>query len=286
MVRSGQIQRTPVKRYIGSGRLLIHNPFSSALSKARDPYINLMTLGRLSHHEKPEVRNAVSENLALRLSGRMNPDALDNFSKAVIIDAVSLAEAVNPALSGKIERMLRDLSASDPDTPRETLLNFAMTERSPLGLAAFRTLKSSLTAGEITAIAEANMMLDPEAIIKHPHTPPEVVAKVISGAAASTPKEGGRGKEYSERVIRAAVELFYASAHIREGGIREAYLRLGMTLRELKRINPDLYSQMIFRIEERFPAVAQADRFTGDPDELLLIAEDTEGSGGGRKPIH
>ena len=55
-------------RMFGYGRVLgVHNPLGSTLGKASDPYINLMTLSRVSLSDNSEIKNAAVENIAGRL---------------------------------------------------------------------------------------------------------------------------------------------------------------------------------------------------------------------------
>ncbi len=59
----------------------IHNPFGSDIGKAKDPFINLNTLAKLSFHADQAVRNAVALNLGNR---SLQDISFRNFNSEVI----------------------------------------------------------------------------------------------------------------------------------------------------------------------------------------------------------
>ncbi len=68
-----------VLRGIGKGSLFkhgrvlgVHNPFSNNITKARDPFINLKTLARLSFHSDQAVKDAVALNLGTKALNDLN----------------------------------------------------------------------------------------------------------------------------------------------------------------------------------------------------------------------
>jgi hypothetical protein len=94
------------------GRFLgVHNPFGSDLGKARDPFINLYTLGRLSHTSnlsdrggaaaRTQVVNAVAANMAVRLShGQVKPAQLKRFSLDVLLSARDIIKTFSDQETG------------------------------------------------------------------------------------------------------------------------------------------------------------------------------------------
>jgi hypothetical protein len=75
----------------GHGRILgVHNPFGSAIGKARDPFINLRTLARLSSGANKNIRTEAAKNLAQRLKSRkFNLKLLSIFNIEVIREVLT-----------------------------------------------------------------------------------------------------------------------------------------------------------------------------------------------------
>lgn len=62
-IHRGSFSKTRYNRRLGW-----HSFFDTPFNKAKDPFMNLWTLSRLSHSKNGEVRAAVAENLRNRLS--------------------------------------------------------------------------------------------------------------------------------------------------------------------------------------------------------------------------
>jgi hypothetical protein len=99
----------------GYGRFMgVHSPFDKAIKKAKDPYINSMTLSRLYHSTDINIRNSVIENLR----GRIEAGSIDlpTLSRLYKIDRTTAIDALikSPALDPKKWYELYDNSS-----PRE-----------------------------------------------------------------------------------------------------------------------------------------------------------------------
>jgi len=102
-------------RIFGYGRFFwVHNPLGAALGKANDPFMNWMTLRRLSHHTSGEVRAAVAQNVAERFSRKFSAVRLAGFNRAVIIEAVARAPSF-PSNGFMYEVVVRTLRITTPE---------------------------------------------------------------------------------------------------------------------------------------------------------------------------
>ena len=76
------------------GRFLgVHNPLGSRIGKAKDPYINLGTLSRLSLSNKTEIKNAAVDNISGRLRSPSSKAQIEHifssFDSKIIARALS-----------------------------------------------------------------------------------------------------------------------------------------------------------------------------------------------------
>jgi len=103
----------------------VHNPFGKALGKASDPYINSFTLVRLSHSKDQNVRAAVAENLAARLSrGSLTFFERKNFprfDRMVVVQSLLNPESRDP--SGKAMDLISEFIKNASGKEAEVLIN-------------------------------------------------------------------------------------------------------------------------------------------------------------------
>ena len=92
-------------------------PFSNSASKARDPFINLNTLSRISHSNDQKIRKFASDSLAKRLSG--DPSLLPlykithDFSRGVVAQALASTSATALNNSVIIQDFIKSMNISE-----------------------------------------------------------------------------------------------------------------------------------------------------------------------------
>jgi len=210
-----------VVRNIGKGSLFghnrifgIHRPLDYDINKAKDPFIGLRTLAKLSRCPDPCVRQQAARNLAGRLD-KLNPKFLSRFERETVIDALSftdkffypldpsspIARIVNEATPEELGKLVQSYSygvlsliISNPDVPKATKLDIvSLAIRKPaydtLVHSAYKTLKDSLTPDELHlfvdsilesipspgAIASYKVLSD---IVQHPNTSRKTMLKL------------------------------------------------------------------------------------------------------------
>jgi hypothetical protein len=210
-----------VVRNIGNGRLFghnrifgMHNPLDYDINKARDPFISLRTLAKLSRCPDLCVKQQVARNLALRID-EINPLFLSRFDRSVIIDALAaagkpsypldprspIARIVNEATQEELGKLVQSRSygilsliINNPDVPKSTKLDVvSLAIRNPaydsLVHTAYKDLKDSLTAEDLHlfvdsilestpnsgAIASFKVLLD---IVQHQDTSRKTLLKL------------------------------------------------------------------------------------------------------------
>lgn len=102
---------------IGNGSLFrygrifgVHNPFGSDIGKAKDPFINLNTLARLSYHENHAIKDIVVKNLRKRFYLDLGLDLkkLSLFNRQVLIKALIDIETYSAGYPYHLPRALAD----------------------------------------------------------------------------------------------------------------------------------------------------------------------------------
>jgi hypothetical protein len=94
----------------------MHNPFGDDIGKARDPFLNLGTLARLSFAASSEIKKAVAENLAFRFTQAMSPRQLMKVSlvnKAVVADALIISGNIHDKVKSFVANYLRQISPEE-----------------------------------------------------------------------------------------------------------------------------------------------------------------------------
>ena len=107
------IQETGYGSWFKNGRILgVHIPFDKNHGKAEDPYINLLTLARISHTDG-YVRREVYHNLAGRLGKILPPAVLELFSKGVMIRALRQAPEIHEGNHPFVREFMKNLMGED-----------------------------------------------------------------------------------------------------------------------------------------------------------------------------
>ncbi len=178
-----------VVRNIGNGSLFghnrffgVHNPLDYDIQKARDPFINLRTLVKLSRCPDPCVKQQVARNLAARLD-RLDPKFLFRFDREIIIDALALtnklfyrtenwgpiAKIVNEATPEELGKLAQSpsfgilsLVLENPKTSKSTkleIIKLAIDKRTHAALVdtAYKELREGLISSDLGLIVDSLM---------------------------------------------------------------------------------------------------------------------------------
>jgi hypothetical protein len=197
----------------------VHKPWTDERSKARDPYINLKTLARLSFSVDRPVREAATDNLSERLATKFNSE---KFARPALVAALLKAPRIHadhieyfeyrikPAptpnelnmLSASHNLRLVNLCVQNPATPRTTLLFIARrgphkieNSRDVAALAynAYNTMtrsnlkmrnlpeKDRWTPAELTMLAKSRFIEVQRSVLIDPDTPVPVLCDLLAG---------------------------------------------------------------------------------------------------------
>ena len=178
-----------VVRNIGNGSLFghnrffgVHNPLDYDIRKARDPFINLRTLVKLSRCPDPCVKQQASRNLAARLKD-LDPKFLSRFDRETVIDALAFTDQLDYLLEytspfaklvdGANEEELKKLAQSpsfgilslvleNPKTSKSTkleIIKLAIDKRAHAALVdtAYKELREGLTSSDLGLMVDSLM---------------------------------------------------------------------------------------------------------------------------------
>jgi len=204
---------TQVIKGIGEGSLFrygrffgVHNPLGSKLGKAKDPFINLKTLARLSYEASPIIRNAVIKNLVwgkflsgfiAKVTPRFNSEVfIDALAGSVIIKTLpekplglpqEISSIIEKAAPKELERLSKskcpkvlECVAKNQKTPRNVLFDLIINQRIPnyISLTAYSTLERDLTTDELNQIADDPLLK--ERVVLGAHASAEAIANALS----------------------------------------------------------------------------------------------------------
>ncbi len=144
--------------FIGNGRILwVHNPFGSDYEKAKDPFINLTTLSRLSRSSDEAVRTEATRNLAFRFAESATSKdlrfILSTFDKAVTIKALLMTPHEEWLDYGSVKDVVFRSAMDNPSNSDLRQLLIKMITFGINSLAAYSVLCNSATQEEMHQIA-------------------------------------------------------------------------------------------------------------------------------------
>jgi len=185
----------------GYGRLFgVHNPLGSDIGKARDPFINLRTLARLSQSNDPQIRSAVVNNLAQRFFQETTPFSLKSpsveneisfilraFSKPLIVAALSLGRW-DMALAGpkQVRNFIAGADEKELSDPlfRRMLANLSVY-REEISEFAYGLLEKNISEDELGAITRITLNNGVLERIVDDNRTSSVILKIIQGKNVS-----------------------------------------------------------------------------------------------------
>jgi len=155
----------------GYGRLFgVHNPLGSKIGKAKDPYINLWTLSRLSRSPQINTKNAAIENFSNRLKGPVDKITVKRIfamDHRILIEVLSKDIYTHPWLQKPILDFIAQSSipgrrpVRNKNLPEETyrkalirLTSYPEGEHPYLAMTAFFQLCDHLTSSDLEEIAK------------------------------------------------------------------------------------------------------------------------------------
>jgi len=148
----------------GYGRLFwVHNPLGSRIGKAKDPYINLWTLSRLSRSPKIDTKNPAIENFSNRLKGPLDKSTVKFVFKmdcATISEVLSKDLYLHPWLQMPILQFMgrawrdKQLPADLYKKALMKLTSYPKYEHSEIAKVAYFAVEKDLTSADLEEIAK------------------------------------------------------------------------------------------------------------------------------------